>query len=514
MVHNLPDAYKQFKILWMDNAKEEAHEEGKEGVANPLWMRRNNEGLTPFTLAAKLGRKKMFDYLLEERMQSLWSFGPVTCVIYPLDELDDLHSKVEEKFYDGAVEIIVVNSHFELLMNPRIIALLDKKWKAFGERHFWRRIVFMIFFIIAFCVFTVVRQDILADCNEEDQCLERTWFQWFSFVGLFLFVIMVAAWKVQREVIEMKSSGVMSYFSASGPAMLENMLSWGFAISMAAFSLLHFEFPSWARFFLATAATCLMSYFSFFLLVGIPLTGPLVIMVLKMLHDDVLRFCVVYGVFLATFSVGFFVLDDRRGWGGFIDIVKTCFLASFGDFDFEGKQGLDSILLLVVFIVVVSTLMINLLIAMMGDTYGNVNQDKDMYLQLARAHIIFAIENEMTPEERKHPDNRWWVTIKGTDYLQVEIEDEDHFKQGQEEVVHDAGVSHDETDAVYGARHHTPRASGLHTTRKREGDEEYTLQLSKRDAIKLLWALDLKAYNEMNFPDNLQNVIIKSFNKK
>lgn len=54
----------------------------------PLWKRLNNDGFTPFTLAAKLGVTDMFIFLLDECKIVQWRYGPVACVLYPLDELE------------------------------------------------------------------------------------------------------------------------------------------------------------------------------------------------------------------------------------------------------------------------------------------------------------------------------------------------------------------------------------------------------------------------------------------
>ena len=54
----------------------------------PLWKRLNKDGFTPLTLAAELGLTDMFSFLLDERKIVQWCYGPVSCVLYPLDELD------------------------------------------------------------------------------------------------------------------------------------------------------------------------------------------------------------------------------------------------------------------------------------------------------------------------------------------------------------------------------------------------------------------------------------------
>ncbi len=64
------------------------------------------------------------------------------------------------------------------------------------------------------------------------------------------------------------------------------------------------------------------------------------------------------------------------GFSGFLVSVRQCFVGMLGDFDLDNYTGTTfqyvSVSLLVIYVVVVSILLLNLLIAMMGDTYGNV----------------------------------------------------------------------------------------------------------------------------------------------
>lgn len=64
------------------------------------------------------------------------------------------------------------------------------------------------------------------------------------------------------------------------------------------------------------------------------------------------------------------------GFSGFLLSVKQSFLGMLGDFDLDAYTETSykyiSVGLLIVYIVVVTILLLNLLIAMMGDTYGNV----------------------------------------------------------------------------------------------------------------------------------------------
>lgn len=112
MICNLPDMYEKYKARWiqqqaingfldMNNCETTKLEEFKtpkvESIKTPmfesfkspkLWNQTNKCGLTPLTLAAGLGRSGMLTWLLDERKIVQWSYGNVSCVLHPLDQLD------------------------------------------------------------------------------------------------------------------------------------------------------------------------------------------------------------------------------------------------------------------------------------------------------------------------------------------------------------------------------------------------------------------------------------------
>lgn len=63
---------------------------------------------------------------------------------------------------------------------------------------------------------------------------------------------------------------------------------------------------------LAIASILGWGYVLFFVM-AFRLTGPFVVMIYTMLFNDVLRFCIIYMVFLAGFSQTFFILFDYNG---------------------------------------------------------------------------------------------------------------------------------------------------------------------------------------------------------
>jgi hypothetical protein len=58
----------------------------------------------------------------------------------------------------GALELIVQSGHAELVMNPRIIDLVDKKWERFARRIFFRRFFVTVAYLLIFLITTILDQ--------------------------------------------------------------------------------------------------------------------------------------------------------------------------------------------------------------------------------------------------------------------------------------------------------------------------------------------------------------------
>jgi hypothetical protein len=120
--------YTKYKERWLEtqardneSSEEDEDEDGnplpKQDKVIPLWKRLNRDGYTPLTLAAKLGQAAMFSFLLEECKITQWSFGPVACVLYPLDQVDlEIHDDVKK-----------INFYF-LFLNKNSESILGRRW--------------------------------------------------------------------------------------------------------------------------------------------------------------------------------------------------------------------------------------------------------------------------------------------------------------------------------------------------------------------------------------------------
>ncbi|CAF1031094.1 unnamed protein product [Rotaria sordida] len=438
VVHNLPQIYTKFKERWLEVhaiAISESSNVDDDKVAStkkkkvPLWKRLNKDGFTPFTLAAKLGLTDMFSFLLDERKIVQWRYGPVSCVLYPLDELE-LEFQQEGGNTPGALELIVQNAQVELIMHPRIIDLVDQKWERFARRIFFRRFLVTIVYLFIFLITTILNQTRIETTKGKGKKMVITSVQYpggihqiVRIIGR-LIVLAGAVLKGKSEIREMTNVGIRKYFQATGAAFLENCLSCSFCCGIIIVNILYLLDIQAQTIVLALVSIISWGYMLFFVM-AFQLTGPFVFMIYEMFCHDVLRFCIIYMVFLAGFSQAFFVLFDNNGFDGFLVSIKQCFFGILGDFDLNHYTGTTfqytSVLLLVIYVVVVSILLLNLLIAMMGDTYGNVIEGATQIWHLERARIVFAIENEMSTDERKLDKNKYWTNVDGQRYLQIKI---------------------------------------------------------------------------------------------
>ena len=95
---------------------------------------KNNQNLSPLTLAAKLARKDMYEHICDKVREIYWLYGNVTSAGYPLEDVDTI-SQNGTINCDSALHLIVYggeDGHLDM-MDGLIVALLQEKWKTFAR---------------------------------------------------------------------------------------------------------------------------------------------------------------------------------------------------------------------------------------------------------------------------------------------------------------------------------------------------------------------------------------------
>ncbi|CAG9827228.1 unnamed protein product [Diabrotica balteata] len=119
---------------------------------------RNNQNLTPLTLAAKLARTEMFFHILNLEREIYWQIGSITCAAYPLSQIDTIDMETGHICKISALNLVVFgdkDEHLELL-DGLLIDLLNAKWNTFVKFKFYRQFfTFAFYFIISLFAFTL-----------------------------------------------------------------------------------------------------------------------------------------------------------------------------------------------------------------------------------------------------------------------------------------------------------------------------------------------------------------------
>jgi len=176
------------------------------------------------------------------------------------------------------------------------------------------------------------------------------------------------------------------------------------------------------------------------LLLGFKLTGPLVIMMMQIYTRDVFRFVLIYALVLFGFAGAFYALEESdngssNGFEIFFNRLRLLFFVLLNSFDLstfldgiaERYQPL-SFILLILYIVTLTIMLLNLLIAMMGDTFNSTKDEADKVWHMSYAQIIVSLESEMSESDLQKEEIRYWLEEDGNKYLQMEEIDPEHYR--------------------------------------------------------------------------------------
>ena len=357
-----------------------------------------------------------------------------------------------------------------MLQQSRIAELFRKKWERFAEKIFLQKMFMTVLYIVVYTLASILRpaafdydgaqnEDLYQHSSKEKGIMSAEGkeyasssfhvqegvastsigddaytlglietdflsllFTFYSAFALYIFcegfVVVGGLYKAYRELSEIRRAGIVSHFQGSGSLFVENVTSGSYVTTLFLSYLFQMisptVVPEWfyshTR---AIAGVLLYSYMLFFFL-GFRLTGPFLVIVGRMATVDLVRFFTLFSVFLLGFAQGFFTLFEEVGFSEFVERVRKCFMTIMGILeDEEYNFSWLAIIFIVTYSIIAVILLLNLLVAEMGDTYSKMVEDADRQWMLERARIIFSIEHEMSEEERSKEDNKYWISIGG-----------------------------------------------------------------------------------------------------
>lgn len=395
----------------------------------------NKLGFTPLTLAAKLARRQMFDHILTREREVFWQYGEVTCAAFSLKDLDSLthEGHLNE---NSALNIITHEesvSHLALF-DGILNNLLKEKWNHACRCRFYQLLALYIFFLIFFSIAILLRPLENLDCVETmegnashplvngtlcDHCFllntirdnvshqVRAAFEILTLLFAFLYIVILI-----RQVIFQEKLKTVFFDLVHNPLRLLLTLSCVLLLTCLA---ARFTCAGHAENHLAIAALIMAWPYSLTFCRGFALVGPFVVMIYQMLKRDFLIFFVIYMIFVIGFSQAMFLVvmgyDDRtveenlftRWFSAGLGFI----VLSLGEYEDLYGQVANSksplkilgLIMFFLFLILGALLIVNMLIAMMGNTYLMVAETKKEWTR-QWARIVLTTERMLTPAQR------------------------------------------------------------------------------------------------------------------
>ncbi|XP_018409300.1 PREDICTED: transient receptor potential cation channel subfamily V member 6-like [Nanorana parkeri] len=381
-----------------------------------LQMIPNFMGLTPFKLSASEGNVEMFQHLLKKRKQIQWSFGPINSVLYDLSGIDsrDEHQSV--------LELVVSSRKREarhiLEMTP-VKELVCLKWRSCGRPYFW--LLAAIYFLYMVCVTVcctyrplksipksndtrdavVMIQQSLSEAYVTYQDQLRLGGELISVIGALVILLLL--------IPDLLRVGATRYFGQTVLGGPFHVIIITFACMVMAVLVMRVTNSSGEVVPMSLALVLGWCYILYFTR-GFQMLGPFTIMIQKMIFGDLLRFCWLMVVVILGFGGAFYVIfqtQDSGDLGQFMTYPMSLF-STFelfltiidGPANYEVDLPFMFSVVYSAFAIVAALLMLNLLIAMMGDTHWRVSHEGD---ELWRAQVVATT----LMLERKMPKVLW-----------------------------------------------------------------------------------------------------------
>ncbi|KAL0861501.1 hypothetical protein ABMA27_009029 [Loxostege sticticalis] len=373
--------------------------------------RMNRAGFTPLTLACQLGRASVFREMLELSAREFWRYSNITCSAYPLNALDTLLPDGKTN-WNSALFIILNGTkqeHLNMLDGGIIQRLLEEKWKTFARKKFLKRLMILGLHLLLLSVSVYLRHSSAEADAHPNWGLEindaRSGIRLACELGT---ISSTLCYIILQQGDEIKNQGMVAYFKTliHEPAQF---------IFLASNLLLLACIP--AR---LTQQTNIEEAILIFLLPGswfllmffagaVRLTGPFVTMIYSMITGDMFTFGIIYCIVLFGFSQSFYFL-----YKGFPNVQSTLyssypstwmalFQITLGDYSYT-ELGLTTYpnltkTVFAVFMVFVPILLLNMLIAMMGNTYAHVIEQSEKEWVKQWAKIVVSLERSVGQED-------------------------------------------------------------------------------------------------------------------
>nr|XP_056715197.1 transient receptor potential cation channel subfamily V member 4 [Euleptes europaea] len=398
----------------------------------------NNDGLSPLMMAAKSGKIGIFQHIIRREIKDEdarhlsrkfkdWAYGPVYSSLYDLSSLDTCGEEV------SVLEILVYNSKIEnrheMLAVEPINELLRDKWRKFGAVSFY---ISVVSYLCAMVIFTLVSYYRPLEGIPPYPYITTTDYLRLAGEIVTLFTGVLFFFTNVKDLFMKKCPGVNSFF-IDGSFQLLYFIYSVLVLVAAALYLVGIEAYLAVMVFALVLGWMNALYFTR----GLKLTGTYSIMIQKILFKDLFRFLLVYVLFMIGYASALVSLlnpcpstvacnEDRpnctapaypscRDSKTFSTFLLDLFKLTIGMGDLEmienAKYPGVFVILLVTYIILTFVLLLNMLIALMGETVGQVSKESKQIWKLQWATTILDIERSFPVFVRKAFRSGEMVTV-------------------------------------------------------------------------------------------------------
>ncbi|XP_034490882.1 uncharacterized protein LOC117794351 [Drosophila innubila] len=404
----------------------------------------NQTGLTPLTLACKLGRAEVFREMLELSAREFWRYSNITCSGYPLNALDTLLPDGRTN-WNSALFIILNGTkpeHLDMLDGGIIQRLLEEKWKTFAQNQFLKRLLILSTHLLCLTVSVYLRpahdgDDLDEGGDQADapataalkdgqrelngngadgdgdgngdggdynaQTVARYCAELATIAGVLSYVIF-------QQGDEIKNQGLSAFLKqlSHAPAKAIFLFSNLLILACIPFRLIGDTDTEEAILIFAVPG----SWFLLMFFAGaIRLTGPFVTMIYSMITGDMFTFGIIYSIVLCGFSQAFYFLYKGHPqvqstmFNTYTSTWMALFQTTLGDYNYPDLNQTTypnlSKTVFVIFMIFVPILLLNMLIAMMGNTYVTVIEQSEKEWMKQWAKIVVTLERAVPQSDAK-----------------------------------------------------------------------------------------------------------------
>ncbi|KAM9038004.1 transient receptor potential cation channel subfamily V member 3-like [Sarcophilus harrisii] len=366
---------------------------------------RNLQGLTPLQLAAKEGQLELFQCILTRELSlghamtylgrrfCEWSYGPISCSLYDLSELDTTEP-------NSALKMVAFHPDMEkasdLLAVEPLRSLLQAKWASFAGALFAVSTAWYLSYIGLFTALTAQRPGMEGSQESPGPAQSKSPWRISGQVYVFLSAVAMIV-KTGLDInwmrpFQLRPFLLKSYFHVlcllqASLVLCSLGLSWARAETVAA----------------VQSPALVLGWFNLlYYSRGFKLTGIYTVVLQKMILHDVARFLLVYVVFLVGFASALSALSgpcpgpDHCPYDSVGNASGSLFKLTLGLGDLSGPEHSSFpgffLFVLIIYVILTSVLLLNMLIALMSETATEVSSRNEKIWQVQRAITILDME--------------------------------------------------------------------------------------------------------------------------